>query len=55
MDIPNSWDPCRGLANWENKECGQWEDSEEEQVVVVAEAAAWAEVNLEPEEEEWAI
>jgi hypothetical protein len=53
MDIPNSWNPCCGLANWENKKCGQWEDLEEEQVVV--EAAAWAEVNLEPEEEGWAI
>jgi hypothetical protein len=39
--IPNSWDPCHGLA-----ECGQWEDSEEEQ-----EAAAWAELTLGPEEE----
>jgi hypothetical protein len=54
MDIPHPWDPCCELANREKKRCGQSEDPEEEQVEE-EEVAAWAEVKLEPEEEEWAI
>ncbi len=32
MDIQCSWDPCHEQANWERKECGQLEASEQEQV-----------------------
>ncbi len=37
MGIPHSWDPCCELANWERKECGPLEGSEEQEQVQVEE------------------